>query len=194
VFCVSTDQEEIGRIQGRQFAALLPRGGNVLYVQGPSEHFAAKQRTSGMQSVLPSNIRVSGLRANWTEEGAARSVSSWLKLTAANKLRVDLVAAQNDLMAMAARRVLEGVSDVTERERWMSSPFTGSDGLERTGQTWVRDGLLTATVVMPLSAPHALKLMLDFLGKPDQVQERNWLTPESFPPLNHLRPVVSSSM
>ncbi len=147
-----------------------------------------------MQSVLPSNIRISGLRANWTEEGAARSVTSWLKLTAANKLRVDLVAAQNDLMAIAARKVLEGVSDLTERERWMSCPFNGSDGLEKTGQTWVRDGLLTATVVMPLSAPHALKLMVEFLGKPGQVQERNWLTPESFPPLNHLRPVVSSSL
>ncbi len=194
VFCVSTDQEEIGRIQGRQFAALLPRGGNVLYVQGPSEHFAAKQRTSGMQSVLPANIHISGLRANWTDEGAARSVASWLKLTAANKLRVDLVGAQNDLMAMAARKVLEGVSDLTERERWMSCPFTGSDGLEKTGQTWVRDGLLTATVVMPLSAPHALKLMLHSLGKPGQVQERNWLTPESFPPLNLLRPVVTASL
>jgi ribose transport system substrate-binding protein len=194
VFCVSTDQEEIGRIQGRQFAALLPRGGNVLYVQGPSEHFAAKQRTSGMQSVLPSNIRISGLRANWTEEGAARSVASWLKLTAANKLRVDLVAAQNDLMAVAARRVLEGVSDITERERWMSCAFTGSDGLEKTGQTWVREGVLTATVVMPVAASHAIKLMVDSLGKPDPVQERNWLTPESFPPLNLLRPVASAAM
>jgi ribose transport system substrate-binding protein len=194
VFCVSTDQEEIGRIQGRQFAALLPRGGNVLYVQGPSEHFAAKQRTSGMQSVLPSNIRVSGLRANWTEEGAARSVSSWLKLTAANKLRVDLVAGQNDSMAVAARKVLEAVSDATERERWMSCPFTGSDGLEKTGQTWVREGVLTATVVMPVSAPHAIKLMVDSFGKPGQVQERNWLTPESFPPLNLLRPVASAAL
>jgi len=194
MFSVSTDQEEIGRIQGRQFAVLLPRGGNVLYVQGPSEHFAAKQRTTGMRAVLPPNIRISGLRANWTEEGAARSVSSWLKLTAANKLRVDLVSAQNDLMALAARKVLEGVSDLTERERWMSCPFTGSDGLEKTGQTWVRDGLLTATVVMPVSAPHALKLMLDFLVKPGQVPEQNWLTPESFPPLNQLRPVVGSSL
>src|SRR6202165_2816932 len=34
IFSVSSDHEEIGRIQGRQFAALLPRGGSVLYVQG----------------------------------------------------------------------------------------------------------------------------------------------------------------
>src|SRR5499427_3173450 len=90
VFAVGTDQEEIGRIEARQLAALLPRGGSALYLQGPSEHFAAKQRTLGLQSALPQNIRISGLRANWTEDGAARSVNSWLKLTAANKIRVDL--------------------------------------------------------------------------------------------------------
>jgi ribose transport system substrate-binding protein len=190
VFAMSTDQEEIGRIQGRQFAALLPRGGSVLYIQGPSEHFAAKQRTVGMQSVLPPNIRISGLRANWTEDGAARSVTSWLNLTAANKLRMDLVSAQNDLMAIAARKVFLGVSNMAERDRWASLPFTGSDGLVKTGQAWVRDGLLAATVVMPPSAGQALNLMLDFLGKSGQVPERNWLPPESFPPLNQLRPAT----
>jgi|SRR5882672_7590739 len=35
VFAVSVDNLEIGRIQGRQFAALLPKGGSVLYLEGP---------------------------------------------------------------------------------------------------------------------------------------------------------------
>src|SRR5271157_4840404 len=37
VFSVSSDHREIGRIQGRQISALLPGGGTVLHVQGPSE-------------------------------------------------------------------------------------------------------------------------------------------------------------
>src|SRR5277367_2184113 len=37
IFGLTSDHEEIGRIQGRQFAALLPKGGSALYVQGPSE-------------------------------------------------------------------------------------------------------------------------------------------------------------
>lgn len=188
VFAVGTDQEEIGRISAKQFAALLPRGGSVLYIQGPSEHFAAKQRTLGLQSALPQNIRISGLRGNWTEEGAARSVTSWLKLTAANKIRVDLVAAQNDLMALAARKVFQNVGDVMDRERWMGTPFLGVDGLPKTGQAWVRDHLLTATVIMPPSAGHALTLMMDALLKQKSVPEKNWLAPQSFPPLNELRP------
>jgi ribose transport system substrate-binding protein len=193
VFSMSTDQEEIGRIQARQFAALLPRGGTVLYIQGPSEHFAAKQRTVGMQGTLASNLRTTALRANWTAEGAARSVSSWLKLNAAGRLRVDLVSAQNDLMALAARRVFQETSDLTERDRWLSLPFTGCDGLLKTGQAWVREGLLSATVIMPPSSGEALRLMLNFLPKPEQVQQRNWLLPESFPPLEQLRPVVVAS-
>src|SRR3977135_3051031 len=36
IFSVPSDHVEIGRIQGRQCAALLPRGGSVLYIQGPS--------------------------------------------------------------------------------------------------------------------------------------------------------------
>jgi len=193
LFSMSTDQEEIGRIQAAQVAALLPRGGEVLYIQGPSEHFAAKQRTCGMRAALPPNIRIAGLRANWTAEGAKRSVSSWLKLTAVGRLRVDLVSAQNDLMALAARNVFQETIELTERDRWLNLPFTGCDGLVKTGQAWVGEGLLTATVIMLPSAGEALRLMLESFAKPEQAPLRNWLTPESFPPLDQLRPVVLAS-
>src|SRR6202051_2431867 len=35
VFAISSDHVEVGKIQGKQFAALLPNGGNVLYIEGP---------------------------------------------------------------------------------------------------------------------------------------------------------------
>src|SRR5215831_1475995 len=40
VFAISSNHAEIGRIQGKQIAALLPRGGMVLYVEGPSRSSA----------------------------------------------------------------------------------------------------------------------------------------------------------
>ena len=46
IFAVSADHVEIGRIQGKQCAALLPTGGSVLYIQGPSENSAAKERAA----------------------------------------------------------------------------------------------------------------------------------------------------
>ena len=44
IAAVTTDQREIGRIQGRQLRGLLPDGGHVLYVEGPADSTAAQQR------------------------------------------------------------------------------------------------------------------------------------------------------
>src|SRR5205807_2757553 len=93
IFAISSDHTEIGRIQGRQFAALLPRGGSVMYIQGPSENSAAKERTLGMQETKPANIQVIALRGQWTEESSQRTVRSWLKLTTSQKATVDLIGA-----------------------------------------------------------------------------------------------------
>jgi ribose transport system substrate-binding protein len=83
IFSISSDHKEIGKIQGQQFAALLPRGGSILYIQGPSENSAARDRTAGMHSALPSKIQVTALRGQWTEESAYKSISSWLRLNLA---------------------------------------------------------------------------------------------------------------
>src|SRR6266446_8466253 len=103
IFAISSNHVEIGRIQGRQFAAFLPRGGTVLYIQGPSENSAAKDRTLGMQETKPANIQVIALRGQWTEESAQRAVRSWLKLPTSQKATVDLIGAQDDSMAIGAR-------------------------------------------------------------------------------------------
>jgi ABC-type sugar transport system substrate-binding protein len=67
VFAVTSDHEEIGRIQSKQFSAILPHGGSVLYIQGPSESSAAKLRLAGMYETKPSNVEIKILRASWTE-------------------------------------------------------------------------------------------------------------------------------
>src|SRR5258708_38097069 len=35
IFSVMADQDDIGRIQGRQFKTLLPHGGKIVYILGP---------------------------------------------------------------------------------------------------------------------------------------------------------------
>ena len=124
VFSISSDHREIGRIQGRQLAALLPAGGGVLYIQGPSETSAAKDRTTGMQMSVPPEIHIRSLRARWTEESAQRAVEGWLCLSTSQKAQIDMVAAQNDQMALGARKAFEQVSDLVDRERWLNLPFT----------------------------------------------------------------------
>ncbi len=48
LFWVATDNEEVGRIQGRQFNLLVPHAGCMLYIEGPSASEAARKRSIGM--------------------------------------------------------------------------------------------------------------------------------------------------
>src|SRR4051812_29748472 len=66
VFSVSTDQSEVGRIQGNQIAALVAEG-NILYIEGPSTSTAAQLRTKGMLATKPGPVRLKSLRGDWTE-------------------------------------------------------------------------------------------------------------------------------
>jgi ABC-type sugar transport system substrate-binding protein len=186
VFSVTSDHKEIGRIQSRQFAALMPAGGGLLYIQGPSETSAAKDRTTGMQMSLPPEIQVTSLRARWTEESAQRAVESWLRLTTSQKVQIDVVGAQNDQMALGARKAFEQIADVVEKERWLTLPFTGVDGVPKTGQSWVRSGLLKSTVIVPTQAGQALTMLVDAIENGLKPPERSYTTPESFPPVEKL--------
>jgi ribose transport system substrate-binding protein len=188
MFGVSSDHVEIGRLQGRQLAALLPKGGSVLYVQGPSENSAAKERTAGMQEIKPPNIQAIMLKAQWTEESALRAVRSWLKLTTSQKSTIDVVAAQDDSMAMGARKAFQELTNEVERERWLKLPFIGCDGLPNTGQAWVKSGQLTATVFVPPNAGQAIEMIADSIRNRKQLPVRVLVAPRSIPALSVLVP------
>jgi ribose transport system substrate-binding protein len=188
IFCVSNDHIEIGRIQARQFAALLPKGGNILYVQGPTENSAAKDRTQGMMSAKPTNIQVTSLKAQWTEESSLRSVRSWLKLSTSQKAVIDLVGAQDDAMAMGARRAFQEITNESERDRWLKLPFTGCDGLPNTGAAWVANGQLAATIFAPPNSGQAIEMIVQALSRGSDIPERVLTPATSVPPLAHLKP------
>jgi ribose transport system substrate-binding protein len=186
LFSVSSGHVEIGRIQGRQMAALLRGGGSVLYIQGPSENSAAKDRTLGMQETKPASIQVTMLKAQWTQESAQRSVRSWLKLTTSQRAAIDLISAQDDSMAMGARDAFKELTNEDERERWLKLPFTGCDGLPKTGQAWVRSGMLTATVFVPPNAGQAIELLVDAIQNRKMPAERITTAAVSIPALDAL--------
>src|SRR5215469_3616646 len=116
-FAISVDQKEVGHIQARQMAALLPKGGSVLYIQGPTGIFSAEQRTLGMQALKPDNIQIRMLRGRFTEESGFHAVNSWLRLSTSQQTPIDLVGSHNDNMAIGARRALE-----QEGGRWANLP------------------------------------------------------------------------
>jgi ribose transport system substrate-binding protein len=186
IFALTSDHIEIGRIQGRQFAALLPAGGSVLYIEGPSHSSSANKRTSGMLETKPPNIQVMTLKGQWTEESAQRAVRGWLKLATSQKTACNLVGAQDDSMAMGARKAFEEISDKQERDAWLSLQFTGCDGVPAAGQSWVRSGLLAATVHIPPLAGRGIEMLAEGIQSGIQPPETSVSVSVSIPSLTAL--------
>jgi ribose transport system substrate-binding protein len=187
VFAISSNHEEIGRIQGRQFAALLPSGGTVLYIQGSSGD-AAAGRTNGMLETKPANIHTKMLRGNWTEESSQKAVSSWLRLSTSQDDSIDIVGAQDDSMAIGARKAFQDDKSHHSRSRWDRLLFTGCDGLPKTGQRWVRNKILKATVVVPANAGLALEMLVKAIRTGVNPPETAFTEVSSYPAVEALAP------
>jgi ABC-type sugar transport system substrate-binding protein len=185
LFSVCTDQVEVGRIQGRQAKALLPRGGSALFIQGAVGSDAASKRASGLMEAKPSSLQLRLLRGSWTEESAYQAAKAWLRL---NRTRVDAIIAQNDAMAMGARKAVSETATDAEREVWSRVPILGADGLAN-GQRCVREGLLSATVQIPAQAGEALETLVRGLRDGTMPPAVHRAVPRSLPAVEQLRPV-----
>jgi len=188
VFAISSDHQEVGKIQAQQFAALLPNGGTVLYIEGPANSAAAKDRTAGMMRAKPANIQVKSMRANWTEESSYRTVSSWLRLRTSMESHIDLVGAQDDSMAMGARKAFGEISGA-DRDRWMRVPITGCDGMPKTGQAWVKNRTLAATIFIRPNTDLAIEMLVEAFKSGTNLPDNKLTQPESIPSLAELASV-----
>jgi len=187
LFSVAADQTEIGRLQARQFAALLPeQTGSVLYVQGAEHSYGTRHRMKGLLQEMPRTpgIKLNGYRVfgDWSPESVRPAVERWAQL--GGKLEwIQAAGAQNDDMALALAGLV--------RESGVSVPVIGVDGMEA-GQRAVDDGTLAATVIQPLAIGHVLRLYRELQsGVPQRgsiPEDGNIrLPPESYPPLDVLR-------
>ena len=186
VFSVTSDHLEAGRIQAQQVAMLAPGGGNIVYLQGPADYPAASLRTQGMQQRKPANVNLILLRGKWTEESGYKSVASWARLSTSQKLPVQMFCSQNDAMAMGARKAIQEVAGPALREKWLALPFSGVDGLPKTGQAFVRSRLLTATIVVAPNTSLAIELLTEALRKGTNPPALSLTVPVSFPKIGEL--------
>jgi len=187
VFAVATDHGEVGKIEGAQVAALVKDGGGVLYIEGPSSGGVARTRSTGMFSTIPGNIAVKVLRGDWTEQSGHHAIKAWLALSTSRQLNIRAISAQNDAMAIGARRAFEEVSDPQARREWLSLPFLGCDGVAKAGREWVRRGLLRATVVTPPPMGAAVEILVSALRSGVQPPECTVSRPSSYPSLDDLK-------
>jgi ABC-type sugar transport system substrate-binding protein len=187
VATVSGDQLEIGRLQARQLLSVLPpRGGRVLYIQGPADTSAAQDRLAGLRAVLATDsadVRLAIARGDWTEASGETVAASWLASRRARWRRwlraeswlPDAVVCQNDLMALGARRAV--------LEAGLSLPLFGVDGLVEGGQKQVEDGHMTATVIVPPNTGPAIHLVAKKLLQNEPIPEALLMSPLSYPRL-----------
>jgi ABC-type sugar transport system substrate-binding protein len=149
IFAVNPDQNEVGRVQGRQFRALLPQGGELLYIQGPLGTSSSHRRYAGMRDeIAGASIEVVTFNSDWSMEGGASATKEWLRIFAGAPLPLYVVGAQNDEMAMGARKALTEMGDPTRRVP-NAIRVTGCDGSPSYGRRLVDAGELAATVVIP---------------------------------------------
>jgi ABC-type sugar transport system substrate-binding protein len=188
IFTASEDHEETGRILGRQIAVLLPRGGVVLCLQGPSGNPVTERRMVGMNETKPNNIELKFLRsAYWTEEAGYKAVASWLQLSTSQGIDIVGVIGQSDLIALGAHRAFRELTTGEKRDHWLGLPFVGVNGLEA-GQDAVHSGVLAATVVIPPSSAAAVETLVRAYREGVRPQECISVTPRSFPDLATLVP------
>jgi ribose transport system substrate-binding protein len=170
----------MGRMQARICRALLPRGGSVVYIEGPPLAPAVVNRRDGlMEGLRGSRVEVvKTLAGDWNEESGERVTTLWLRVGRA--ARPGLIASQNDIMAVGARKAIQAW-----KPEWLDVPIAGCDGLPEGGQRMVREKLLAATVIQPLAAVPAVELVARFLGG-EQVPPSTILSPSTFPPIEEL--------
>jgi ABC-type sugar transport system substrate-binding protein len=184
-FTVTQGQREIGRIQGQQISALLPEGGAVMYIEGPSMSSVAEQRHEGLESSKPSSVQITTLRSKWSAESAYQSACVWLRLATSRSARFELLAGQTHELALGAKKALHGVDDADQRSRWLEVPFIGI-GISNQVKPLVDQRILRAAVITSVTMELALRMLVRALETQAQPPERTVVEASSYPDLHQL--------
>jgi ribose transport system substrate-binding protein len=185
VFTVTQGQFEIGRLQGKQFVALLPQGGSVLYMEGPSMSSVATQRREGRESAKPGNVQITTLRSKWGEESAFQSTQAWLRLATSRAEKFNMVAGQTHELALGAKKALQTAEDQAQRKKWLALPVTGI-GIASQVKPLVDERALTAAVISSVTTELALRMLVRAIETQIEPPERSIVDASSYPELDKL--------
>lgn len=157
---IGADNKEIGSSMGEYLAGTLTDGGRILELSGLSTSSPAIERNNGFDSVVqcrPGISIVEHLSADWTEQGAFRTVDSLLSKP---HNEFDCIFAHNDRMAMGARRAAEKHGLNLEHIK-----FCGIDAMPQKGggMELVENGTLFASYTYPTRGDEVMLLAMNIL-------------------------------
>lgn len=157
---IGADNKQIGSSMGEYLAGALTDGGRILELSRLSTSSPAIERNNGFDSVVqcrPGISIVEHLSADWTEQGAFRTVDSLLSKP---HNEFDCVFAHNDRMAMGARRAAEKHGLNLEHIK-----FCGIDAMPQKGggMELVDNGTLFASYTYPTRGDEVMLLAMNIL-------------------------------
>jgi ABC-type sugar transport system substrate-binding protein len=186
VFLISQDHVEIGRLQGRQIAALLPHGGSVLYLRGPQMSSIASLRFEGIERGKPQNVEMKSVKVQGsTADNACAAVTSWLNLSTVRADGTHLIVSQNADFIFGARKAFETKAHESERAKWLDIPCLGA-GVSSQLRPLVDNRTLRAAVLTSLTTDKAFEMFSQALKKGSQPPERTFVEAHSYPGLEEL--------
>jgi ABC-type sugar transport system substrate-binding protein len=155
LFAVTIDDREIGAIQARQLAVLLPKGGHAVLLRGSTTSATAVDREDGLrQNLDPQRMTLEVLDGGFNMDVAKRVVETRMRMSRA--VPAALVC-QNDDMALGAARALRSLALELGRPELSRIAVLGCDGLAVEGQRHVEEGTFYATVVVPSTSGAAIE-------------------------------------
>lgn len=170
---IGSDNYAIGNMAGQYAVHLLQGKGKIIEITGLPKSSPAIERHNGFADAIknyPSLQIVQQVNGEWLPEKAKIELSK----IAARYPDVDLVFAQNDMMAQAAYEVFKNMVGI-------KPAIIGVDGLPSTGLKFVSDKTITATMLNPTGGEEIIKTAVKILNK------------ETFPKENLIQTTVIDS-
>jgi len=154
---VGGDNYNIGRMAGEYAVNLLKGEGRVLEITGLPKSTPAIERDRGFMEAIKKypSISIEKINGEWYKEKARVAVEK-----IAGQQPVDLVFAQNDMMASAAY-------EVYHKKGLQAPKIIGVDGLscQACGMRFVSDKMITATMLYPTGGQEAIQVAMQILNK-----------------------------
>jgi ABC-type sugar transport system substrate-binding protein len=151
-------------------------------VRGNPFDSGSQERSAGLKEGLRGvGIDIEDLDGRWDPAIAEAEVRRWIASPLRQQAPLHAVVAQDDVMAMGARRALDRAAKELGRADLKGIPVLGGDGLPGMGRRWVDEGTLTATVSVTLPGKTAVELVWRYWKDGTSIPAVTRLAPTPYP-------------